>query len=186
MTSIMATVTVLALASLAAADTDFGDRVVTDKRTLRLSSSPYLVKEDVMIAPGGELTIEPGVEVRFLPEVGITVRGVLDARGTPSKKIRFVPLEPVAEVQPNRTVRLVDGPDVNEGIIQVLELGHWRSVCTNSRNWTLADMEVACRQLGFAGGEWHHWYPHLNETKQILYQEPGKGRGEVIDLFIGG
>ena len=76
--------------------------------------------------------------------------------------------------QPNRTIRLVDGPNVNEGIVQLLELGRWQSVCTNSRNWTQADLEVACRQLGFQGGEWVFWYPHLNDTNQILYQDPGK------------
>ena len=58
--------------------------------------------------------------------------------------------------------------------IQVMEKGKWRSVCTNSRNWTMADLGVACGQLGFTGGEWHHWYEHLNHTKQILYQDPGK------------
>ena len=72
-------------------------------------------------------------------------------------------------------MRLVDGPYVHEGIVQVLESGAWRSVCTNSKNWTAADMGVACRQLGFLGGEWHHWHPHLNDTRQILYQDPGRG-----------
>lgn len=159
---------------LAKADTDFGDAVISNERTLRLRDSPYLVTEDVLVKPSGKLTIEPGVEVRFMPEVGITVRGVLKAQGTVNKKIKFVPAEDVDERQPNRTIRLVDGPNVNEGIIQILDLGSWRSVCTNSRNWTQTDMEVACKQLGFQGGEWHHWYPHLNDTRQMLYQEPGK------------
>ena len=64
--------------------------------------------------------------------------------------------------------------------MQLLELGRWQSVCTNSRNWTQADLEVACRQLGFQGGEWVFWYPHLNDTNQILYQDPGK----IIVLVI--
>ena len=117
---------------------------------------------------------EPGVELRFVPEVGITVRGILNAEGTEEQKIKFVPYEQVDLKQPNRTIRLVDGPDVNEGIVQLLELGRWQSVCTNSRNWTQNDMEVACRQLGFQGGEWVFWYPHLNDTNQMLYQDPGK------------
>ena len=33
---------------------------------------------------------------------------------------RFLPFERVAEQQPNRTVRLVDGPYVHEGIVQVI------------------------------------------------------------------
>ncbi len=170
----VSTVLLLFSAYLARCDTDFGDPVVSERRILELSRSPYLVGQDVLVTPSGELTIEPGVEVRFKPEVGITVRGVLDAQGTPDSKIKFVAADPVIEVQPNRTVRLVDGPSVNEGVIQILESGYWRSVCTNSRNWTQADMEVACKQLGFTGGEWYHWYPHLNDTKQMLFQEPGK------------
>ena len=156
------------------ADTDFGDSLISGQKLLTIEHSPYLVKQDVLVKPEGELSIEPGVEIRFMPETGITVRGVLKAQGTPTKKIRFVTAESIQSLQPNRTVRLVDGPDVNEGIIQVLEQGSWRSVCTNSRNWTQADMQVACRQLGFQGGEWHHWYPHLNDTRQILYQDPGE------------
>ena len=91
-----------------------------------------------------------------------------------STTISFLPYERVTAHQPNRTIRLVDGPYVHEGIVQVLESGAWRSVCTNSKNWTAADMGVACKQLGFAGGEWHHWFPHLNDTRQILYQDPGR------------
>ena len=58
-------------------------------------------------------------------------------------------------------------------LCQVLENDKWRSVCTNSRNWTAADMGVACRQLGFLGGDWYHWHEHINDTRQILYQDPG-------------
>ena len=95
-------------------------------------------------------------------------------------QIRFIPDDRyVALTSPNRTIRLVDGPSVNEGIVQLLEGDYWRSVCTNSRNWTVSDMNVACRQLGFTGGEWYHWYPHLNDTRQIMFQEPGNW-----DFFI--
>ena len=159
----------------ASGDTDFEETLIQDRKLLTLDNSPYIVRQNVLVSSKGRLEIEPGVQVKFSPEVGITVRGVLRAVGTPDKKISFLPLiKDIPRLQPNRTVRLVDGPDVNEGIIQVLDAGSWRSVCTNSRNWTLADMQVACRQLGFQGGEWHHWYPHLNDTRQIMYQEPGK------------
>ena len=155
-------------------ETKFGEAIVEGEKILTLGKSPYLVTEDVLVRPNAELKIEAGVEIRFMPEVGITVRGILTAQGTPTKKIKFVPAEDIFEKQPNRTIRLVDGPNVNEGIIQVLDFGSWRSVCTNSRNWTAADMSVACKQLGFQGGEWHHWYPHLNDTRQLLYQDPGR------------
>lgn len=156
------------------ATTEFKETEILTKRKLTKDQSPYLFKKDVLIRPEGELTIEPGVELRFAREVGLTVRGVLIAQGTEKDKIKFVPDESVDLKQPNRTIRLVDGPDVNEGIVQLLELGRWQSICTNSRNWTQADMQVACRQLGFQGGEWWYWYPHLNDTNQMLYQDPGK------------
>ena len=106
---------------------------------------------------------------------------ILITGGTdPMDQIRFIPDDRyVALTSPNRTIRLVDGPSVNEGIVQLLEGDYWRSVCTNSRNWTVSDMNVACRQLGFTGGEWYHWYPHLNDTRQIMFQEPGNW-----DFFI--
>lgn len=154
-------------------ETEFQETEVLNSIVLSKEKSPYLFNHDVLVRPEGELIIEPGVELRFAPEVGITVRGVLRAQGTKEDKIKFVAYEPIELKQPNRTIRLVDGPDVNEGIVQLLELGRWQSVCTNSRNWTQADMEVACRQLGFQGGEWVFWYPHLNDTQQMLYQDPG-------------
>ena len=165
-------------------ETEFKENVVISSRTLTKDKSPYLFKQDVLIRPEGELIIEPGVELRFAPEVGITVRGILNAEGTPEQKIKFVPYEEVDKFQPNRTIRLVDGPNVNEGIVQLLELGRWQSVCTNSRNWTQSDMEVACRQLGFQGGEWVFWYPHLNDTDQMLYQDPGKLKFCMVKIFI--
>lgn len=138
-----------------------------------LENSPYVVHKDLYVLDRGELVISPGVEIQFESQVGITVRGILKAEGTQEKKIRFIPKEDIYPTQPNRTIRLVDGPTVNEGIIQILDQGWWRSVCTNSKNWTAIDMGVACKQLGFQGGEWYHWYPHLNQTRQILFEEPG-------------
>ena len=68
----------------------------------------------------------------------------------------------------------------------MLVKGKWRSVCTNSRNWTQADLEVTCRHLGFTGGEWHHWYEHLNTStvKQILFQDPSKLQYSVCFSII--
>ncbi|CAB4069302.1 Protein bark beetle [Lepeophtheirus salmonis] len=119
-----------------------------------LEESPFIVQKDVLIT--AKLEIEPGVNVRFKPEAGLTIRGdgVLVAEGYESRLIKFLPDEYIVESSPdfNRTARLVDGPTINEGIVQVLEKGKWRSVCTNSRNWTQIDLEVTCRQLGFQGG----------------------------------
>ena len=98
--------------------TEFTDTLVTGVRTLTFADSPYLVREDVLVTKEGELVIEPGVTLQFEQGVGITVRGVLTAEGSPEKKITFTSSEMVGR-QENRTIRLVDGPTVNQGIIQV-------------------------------------------------------------------
>jgi len=54
---------------------------VIENRQQRLNKihSPYLVREDIIIEKTGELAIDPGVELRFSPMVGLTVRGILSA-----------------------------------------------------------------------------------------------------------
>ncbi|KAK7867001.1 hypothetical protein R5R35_006866 [Gryllus longicercus] len=51
-------------------------------RTVRLTKekSPYLLREDLIIEPSGELVVDPDVEIRFSPMVGLTVKGVLSAK----------------------------------------------------------------------------------------------------------
>ena len=56
---------------------------------------------------------------RFAAGVGITVRGTLTAEGTEEERIVFTSEDEPPARQHNRTVRLVDGPLVSEGIIQV-------------------------------------------------------------------
>lgn len=69
-------------------------------------------------------------------------------------------------------IRLVDGNSINEGRLQLNYRGSWLSVCTNSKNWTQADIDVACRQLGFRRGFWFRWYNRNNQTKQLMLERP--------------
>lgn len=46
---------------------------------LERTSSPYFIREDVIIDHSGELVIRPGVHLHFSPTVGITVFGRLIA-----------------------------------------------------------------------------------------------------------
>lgn len=67
----------------------------------------------------------------------------------------------------------MDGPTPLEGRVQLFHKGSWRSVCTNSRNWTRADYEIACRQLGFQGGKWSGWFDRQwPASSRLLYEEP--------------
>jgi len=47
-------------------------------------------------------------------------------------------------------VRLADGPTPASGRLEVNVLGSWGTVCDDS--WGKEDADVACRQLGYAGG----------------------------------
>lgn len=51
--------------------------------------SPYLVSGTVVVKKGTTLTIEPGVDVQFAGNYGITVEGTIKAIGTETEKISF-------------------------------------------------------------------------------------------------
>ena len=64
----------------------FEHKVIKSKVTLEKSKSPYLVANDVLVLPEGEVNVEPGVTIKFAPEVGFTVRGIFNADGGNSPK----------------------------------------------------------------------------------------------------
>ncbi|KAK5644294.1 hypothetical protein RI129_008139 [Pyrocoelia pectoralis] len=147
------------------------DRLVFKNDT----NKPYLVGNDILIERDGELVIEAGVKILFEPQIGITVRGILNAVGTESNRIVLTSASTdisTANVEyPN--IRLVDGPSILAGRVQLFHKENWRSVCTNSRNWTLADMQTACRELGFQGGTFYNWLNREMPVKpRLLYEEP--------------
>ena len=78
------------LPSLSSAETIVKEKVISNKQTWTAAESPFVVRHDVLVESSGDLTIEPGVDVHFSPEVGITVRGVLVADGLEDRKIRDV------------------------------------------------------------------------------------------------
>ncbi|XP_015594324.1 protein bark beetle isoform X2 [Cephus cinctus] len=150
-----------------------GGRITKGQRLLERSRSPYLLREDLFVERAGELVVESGVEIRFAPMIGITIRGVITAKGEPEKPIILTSAEtPSGQPEP-RSIRLVDGPSPLEGRLQLLHQGEWRAVCTNSRNWTRADLETACRELGLQGGRWVGWMDRQWPAKpRLLYEQP--------------
>ncbi|XP_067009482.2 protein bark beetle [Anabrus simplex] len=154
-------------------------------RQLRLGrdQSPYIFHEDLILEDTGELVIDPGVEVRFSPMVGLIVRGgIISAKGSPEERIVLTSSSEPQNKPPPPSLRLVDGPSIVTGRLQLLHRGEWRSVCSNSRNWTRADLEVVCRQMGFQGGAWWNWVDRQAGYKpRILLEEP-KCRGTETSL----
>jgi len=56
---------------------------------LRKVHSPFLVVSDLVISPDGQITIEPGVDVRFAGGTKLEIRGTMIAIGLPSDSITF-------------------------------------------------------------------------------------------------
>jgi hypothetical protein len=55
------------------------ERQISGEKTLRLSESPFLLRQDLEVLQNARLMIEAGVTVQFAPLVGITVFGQLKA-----------------------------------------------------------------------------------------------------------
>ena len=66
---------------------------ITGNETWTAAESPYRMVDDVTIASGGSLTIEPGTVVLAALEASLIVRGELTALGTEGNPIRFLAYE---------------------------------------------------------------------------------------------
>ncbi|XP_030383875.1 protein bark beetle [Scaptodrosophila lebanonensis] len=158
---------------------------ILSERIWRLSESPFLAREDIEVVRGARLTIEPGVTIEFAPTKGLKVRGVLQAVGTPTQRIVLKSQSNTASYklelpdEQEKGIRLVDGPTPVEGRLQLFHKGAWRSVCSNSRNWTLTDYAIACQQLGYKGGRFWNWVERTpGYYPRLLYEQPKCRGGE--------
>ncbi|CAG0896137.1 unnamed protein product [Darwinula stevensoni] len=229
---------------------EIGGPVGSSGLSLTRDGSPYVVRLDLDVAEDGVLKIEAGVEMLFMPGVGINVKGQLHASvtemldkekngasvllsftsfhgilvrphredrddgsdgrgmaveglwpslrlsgggeigfqssgGSPHSRILMTAATiPKGMIQHERdaNVRLVDGPSPAVGRLQLYHKSKWRSVCTNSRNWTVVDFQVACRHLGFGGGTWYRWYDHRNHSRHLVFEAPNC-KGNEDSLF---
>lgn len=67
------------------------DGMLSDSELHWTEGDPYAVSGDIIVPTGKELIIDPGVQVYFLGNYGISVRGKITAIGTKEKPIRFEP-----------------------------------------------------------------------------------------------
>lgn len=59
--------------------TEISEQLISGEKTLYLSESPFLLRQDLEISRNAKLIIEPGVTIYFAPMIGITVQGQLKA-----------------------------------------------------------------------------------------------------------
>ena len=78
----------ITLPAVASADTNVSGVISTDT-TWTLSDSPYIVTGSTLVNSGVNLTVEPGVVVRFDSGVGLQINGTLIAIGTDTDNITF-------------------------------------------------------------------------------------------------
>ena len=64
--------------------------VISSNTHWTISGGPYIALSDIVVEKGAQLSIDPGVEVRFAPDVQLRViQGTLIARGTADNRIHF-------------------------------------------------------------------------------------------------
>ncbi len=67
-----------------------GSSSLTQSKTLKKATSPYIISGNYTVASGATLTVDPGVVLKFLTgQPSLTVNGVLKAEGNLSEKIVF-------------------------------------------------------------------------------------------------
>ncbi|KAL1117916.1 hypothetical protein AAG570_004229, partial [Ranatra chinensis] len=93
-------------------------------------------------------------------------------QGTPEQRILLTSAKEPPTTPSSPQLRLVDGPSVLSGRLQVFHNGKWRSVCSNSRRWSRADVDVACREMGWTGGSWSGWIDRESDKKPRLLLQP--------------
>ena len=63
--------------------------IIFENTTWKLANSPYIVTGHILVEDNVNLTIDPGVVVKFYGEKSMRVDGILYAHGTESKMITF-------------------------------------------------------------------------------------------------
>ena len=85
-----------------------------------------------------------------------------------------------ADVAQETKIRLVDGPTVNEGRIEVLHNGEWGTVCDDSYNLNVAN--VYCRMLGYTRAEKYHHSGRWGQGDGPIWLDEVKCKGDEVIL----
>ena len=124
---------------------------VTDNVVLQKGNSPYTVIRDVVIDPNATLTVEKGVQIDIVRNVGFHVYGKLELLGEWDNPIQFDIATKFDDfdsfgVYP---IRLVNGSKPWEGIVEIFYNNTWGTICDDG--YSSSNGPVLCKQLGYQG-----------------------------------
>ena len=78
------------------------------------------------------------------------------------------------------TIQLAGGPTSHQGRVEVCLSQEWGSVCDS--NWTTADANVACRQLGFS--RYSEWYNVIENSMTATHLFVTGGTTLANNIYI--
>ena len=123
------------------------------------AGSPYLIQGDITIHADSTLNIEPAVEVNFQWIYGLTVNGLLEAVGTETDSIHFIPADTASFW---RGIHFSDAPDSSHLVFcTISHVGQMfydlcGIICTNSNpvitHCRISDNRARLAGSNFAGG----------------------------------
>lgn len=156
-----------------------------------LKPGEYFVDKDINIRPGGKLTLQSGVTLKFPPSVGMMVAGRLEARGRNINAImmtlkqqtimeqevenlemdteRYDTETQIIEVESKIPIRLLGGKTTNEGRLQVKIDNRWGTVC--NYGWSMRNAALVCHQLGLVLNP-NDWNLERNQIPNAGTSEP--------------
>jgi hypothetical protein len=86
---VMSLIAPAAAAAEPSADVTFVESQIATETTWTPADGPYRVIQDIEIAPGATLTVEPGTKIEFAEDITVTVSGSLQARGTATRPVEI-------------------------------------------------------------------------------------------------
>lgn len=126
---------------VAPADSD--DYTVTSNKVLTIAAGSTTSTGTVTVTAVNDSTFSPDRKIDINATVANTAGASL------GNVTRLTITED--DAPPDRVLRLVDGETSNEGRLEIYLNSSWGTICDDY--WTGGDAEVACRQLGYEGGE---------------------------------
>ena len=147
--------------------------VYSENITLFFRNSPFRVMSDLIVEAGATLKIETGVQLYFDTGVGLKVWGRIQAIGNEFAHIQMLPYQQQLHYDDSfPDFKLIDGPTVRQGRLQVRFRDRWRSVCTQLTNWTSVDTTVACKSMGYTDGAFYSWFRRNNDSYPFVMPRP--------------